>query len=200
MNYLCPYKGTPQGIKICESPFSTPRGWKGHMTRQHGEYTQEQLAAALGAVAPDSEAGRALFLSEGSVTDDSGATPNVEVVNEEEEAKTKKLKTDAAAKKLSAKFNKFQEKITERLTEALSNSVKEKGPEWAMSDEDRELFAESLENCFEVLDVQFNITPINATLTNPLWVLLLPLMVLALIFGPKAMKNLPKEKTDAATD
>jgi hypothetical protein len=181
---------------------ASPRGWKKHMTRQHGGYTQEQLAAALGAVAPDSEVGRDLFLSEADGVTDSPSNRDGDTGEEQGEGKIsspekiKEIKTDAAARKLSAKFNKFQKKITEQLTKALSSAVEEKGSEWAMDEGDQEMFKESLENCFEVLDVEFNIAPITAQLTNPLWVLLMPLLALALIFVPKAIKNLPKEKEE----
>jgi hypothetical protein len=198
MGYPCPYKGTPQGIKVCERDAETVRGWKGHMSRNHKEWTQEQLQTALGATAVDSERGRELFLSEVDGVTDGPPASSAATGEGKEEArpsqsqpsseKVREIKTDATARKLSAKFDKFQKKVTERLTQALSNAVKEKGPEWEMTQEDRELFSESIENCFEVLDIKFNIAPIAVELTNPLWVLLLPALVLLLIFVPKAVK------------
>jgi hypothetical protein len=108
----------------------------------------------------------------------------------------RELKTDATGRKLAAKFNKMQKRLAEELPRAVNNAIKEKGEEWQLNAEDQELLAESVENCFDVLDIQFNIAPIAMQLSNPLWVLLLPLLALILIFVPKSIKNLPKEKGD----
>jgi hypothetical protein len=64
MGYPCPYKGTPQGKNSCRIDPQTLRGWKGHMSRQHGQFSDEQLAAIVGAAPPDPERGKSLFLSE----------------------------------------------------------------------------------------------------------------------------------------
>lgn len=64
IGYPCPYKGTPQQRNSCRIDAQTVRGWKGHMSRQHGQFSQEQLSAIVGAVAPDPEKGRSLFLAE----------------------------------------------------------------------------------------------------------------------------------------
>jgi hypothetical protein len=58
-----------------------------------------------------------------------------------------------------------------------------------LTQDDSELLAEACENCLEVLEIDFQIKPIATVLSNPLWVLLLPVFVLILIFVPKAAAN-----------
>lgn len=64
IGYPCPYKGTSLAKNNCRIDAQTVRGWKSHMSRQHGQFSQEQLSAIVGAVAPDPERGRSLFLAE----------------------------------------------------------------------------------------------------------------------------------------
>lgn len=64
IGYPCPYKGTSLAKNNCRIDAQTVRGWKSHMSRQHGQFSQEQLSAIVGAVAPDPEKGRSLFLAE----------------------------------------------------------------------------------------------------------------------------------------
>src|SRR6202035_3008460 len=62
--YPCPYKDTKRGERNCRVNFETVRGWKKHMTNAHGQFTEEQLEAIVGAAPLDKEKGRAEFLSE----------------------------------------------------------------------------------------------------------------------------------------
>lgn len=62
--YPCPYKDTEKGNKHCKRDNESLRGWKMHMTRQHGQWSQDQLQMLVGAAAPDPERGRSLFLAE----------------------------------------------------------------------------------------------------------------------------------------
>ena len=67
--YLCPFaRDKLRSTKACRGAngdgFPTLKGWKGHMTRQHGSYSDTQLNSLLGATAPDPEQGRAQFLAE----------------------------------------------------------------------------------------------------------------------------------------
>lgn len=199
MKYPCPYKGKDNGTKHCDRDADTPRGWKVHMTRQHKEYTQAQLEAVLGAAPASNDEGRAAFLAEVEAnatvigpTTESEKVVSIDSQPTTEEQKTVALKTDAAGRKLSAKFNKFKKNLSDKIPQAINNALKDQGPEWQMETSDMEMLSESVENCFEILDIEFKIAPINKQLSNPLWVLLLPLMVLLLIFGPKGIKNLPK--------
>lgn len=192
--YECPMGCKAQGGKPIAA---TIRGWKKHMTKQHGEWTQEQLAVLVGASTPNPEAGRSLFLSEDAAApegkpDDGTEAPGTPT---DTEAASVKLKTDAASRKVSAKMNKMQKKFADKIPQLLNKALEQKGAEWQLDDSDKELLSESVENCFDVLDVEFAMAPISAKLSNPLWVLLLPLLALAIIFGPKAAANIkPKEE------
>lgn len=192
--YECPEGCKAQG----ERPIAASiRGWKKHMTRQHQGYTQEQLDAIVGATPPSSQAGKDLFLSEFDDADKVAPHATDGVAGEgggsvASPDKTVEVKTDAAARKLSAKMNKMQAKFAKKIPEIMNNALKSQGDEWQMADDDKETLAEAIENCFEVLDVEFRVAPISKVLTNPLWVFMLPIFALLLIFLPKAMKNLPQ--------
>ena len=208
MKYPCPYKGTDKATEHCKRDADTPRGWKVHMTRQHQEYSQEQLAAVLGASGGSSEAGRSQFLDEleqGAITGETEArqatvTPIDGVSQPTAEEKTVAIKTDAAARKLSAKFNKFKKQLSDKIPQAFNSAIKDKGDEWQMDAAEQEMLSESIENCFEILDIEFKIAPINKQLSNPLWVLILPALVLLLIFGTKGIKNMPKLQLGAVDE
>ena len=191
--YECPFGCKASGNRPIAASI---RGWKKHMTRSHQGWNQEQLDVLIGTNARDPVAGREAFLAEADkepslfmgaegVTD----KPSPEQSAEDAAKQTKELKIDAMARKFSGKINKMKKSIAEKFPQALSAAIKDKGPEWALSKEDSELFAESIENCFDVLDVDFRITPVSTILTNPLWVLVLPILALFLIFVPKAVQN-----------
>jgi hypothetical protein len=204
--YECPYGCKAQGNMPIAASI---RGWKRHMTKQHGKYDQDQLDAILGAAPKDSESGKAAFLAEADQAPElfmgkEGVTtnPNPKPVKTPEEisAETKKIKTDEIGKKFSTKINKFKKSVADKIPKVLNEAVKDKGPEWQLSEEDSELLAESVENCFEILDIDFRITPVSTVLTNPLWVLILPALVLALIFGTKVVKHARAQGNTNETD
>lgn len=197
--YECPNGCKAQGGKPIASSI---RGWKKHMTRNHGGYDQSQLDAILGTSAPDSSRGRELFLSEidspnepaqAGTLPDSPASAPASLPDPERETR---LKKEAMARKFSAKLNKFKEKVSARLADGVNLIAKDKGPEWEITEDDRELLGESIENCFEILDVDFQIRPLTKTLENPLWVLALPIIALVMIFLPKVMRAAAQKKED----
>lgn len=194
----CPLGCKAQGDKPIAA---TLRGWKKHMTRQHGKWTEEQVRALEGISPPSAnpEKGRDLFLSEVDETTDTPAVPTEKVVSIDAEAEARKtvdLKTDAMGKKFNAKLNRMKKAVAEKLPQALGKAVEDKGPEWLLDKDDTEILSESIENCFDILDIDFKITPYSATLTNPLWVLILPLLACILVFAPKAAKAARKEQNE----
>jgi hypothetical protein len=86
--YECPEGCKAQGGKPIAA---TIRGWKKHMTHAHGQWTDEQLAAIVGASTTTPEDGKAQFLAE------SEGTTTLESV--EPEGKEEKPKKDGEAKK-----------------------------------------------------------------------------------------------------
>ncbi len=199
--YECPRGCKAQGGKPIAASI---RGWKKHMTRQHGGYDEAELAAIVGAVPPDAERGREQFLSEAeSQQDTSQTTGKIEGEAQSSESgrpaspNTVNIKKEQMARKFSARMNKFKEKLAARLTQGINLIAIDKSPDWALNEDDEKLFAESLENCFEILDIDFQIRPVQKTLENPLWVLALPLVALLMIFLPKIMKAaMQKDKED----
>jgi hypothetical protein len=175
-------------------------GWKRHMTAKHGSYTEEEVSKVLGTGPRNAVEGKNAFLSASEAVADPSATsdaPKPEAPKPEES--TRKIKTDEVGKKFSGKLNKMKKAIADKFPTMLNQAIKDKGPEWQLSSEDSDFFAEAIENCFEVLDIDFRITPISTTLTNPLWVLLLPALVLVMIFIPKVVANARTESTESST-
>lgn len=171
------------------------------MTSRHGGYKEHELDRLLGVqTVDDTGQGKMAFLAEleapseppkGTPAEKSETPPTAP-----EPSKTAELKTDAVARRMSGKLNKFKKSLAEKVPKVLNKAIKEKGPEWQLDTEDSELLAESVENCFEILDLEFRITPISLVLQNPLWVLLLPLTVLLLIFSGKTLQNAPRMKEE----
>src|SRR6266436_3074749 len=64
MGYPCPHKGTVKETRNCRKDPESIRGWKHHMTKQHGQYSEGELSLIVGATPPDPERGRSLFLGE----------------------------------------------------------------------------------------------------------------------------------------
>lgn len=186
MNFDCP-RGCKR--KNGDPVATTIKGWKRHMTSAHGKFTDEELNKVLGTGPIDPEQGRAEFLRDiDAPLETPTPAPEATDVQASAQEKTVEVKTDAVSKKFSGRLNKFKEKLARKIPEALNDVIKEKGPEFLMSDSDVEMFSEAIENCFEVLDIDFRIAPVSKTLTNPLWVLLLPALVCVMIFAPKAVR------------
>lgn len=200
--YECPHGCKAPGNKPIAA---TIRGWKKHMTKNHSlgtqpGWTDEQLATLVGARPNDPEAGRTLFIAEA----EEGAAPMAEGAEaiegpsaEARAAQTVKIKTDAASRKISAKMNKMQQKFAEQIPKLLNARLAQAGDEWKMEDKDMEFLSESIENCFDVLDVEFAVAPISKTLTSPLWVLLFPIIASVMIFLPKLMEAAKKKANEA---
>lgn len=198
-----PTKGQYQCPKCDTTRIHTIKGWKTHMTRAHGGYKEHDLDKVLGTTLPadDTGQGKMAFLAEMEGLDTPPKDTQVEKPptppTGQEAQKTAELKTDAVARRMSGKLNKFKKNLAEKIPKVLNKAIKDKGPEWQLDTEDSELLAESVENCFEILDLEFRITPISLVLQNPLWVLLLPLTVLLLIFSGKTIQNRPKAPEEA---
>lgn len=178
---------------------ATVRGWKKHMTRNHDGYTEEQLTAVVGATAPDAGVGRDLFLNEIESGVQASIGGEVKPIDDATGAATPPvvdIRTDATSRKLSAKMNKMKKNFADQIPKIVNAALKQKGDEWIMDDSDKEMLSESVESCFDVLDIQFQMAPMGFVLENPLWVLLYPVLTLAFIFGIKAVKNQPQKEGD----
>jgi hypothetical protein len=172
---------------------STIRGWKLHMTNQHGGFADEQLQAVLGASTKTPEEGKLEFLSEA----DKPLTPEQVAEFDGAPAPTPSVpvKTEAVSRRLSGKMNKFKKTIADKFPRMIENALRDQ-PELALSESDRELLTEGVENSLDVLEVDFQVAPISKTLTSPWWALIFPLLALIIVFLPKlpAILELAKAK------
>lgn len=185
----------PRGCKTAGGKpiASTIRGWKVHMARAHKGYTDEELSAVIGTTPTSPDRGKAEFLAEANdneVLSENSTSESAAASGSESPRTIDATKTaDAVTRKFSGKINKFKTSLAKQLPAAINDALKERAPEWQMSVTNLETLTDSIEACFDALDIEFRITPFSTVLTNPLWILLLPVTALLLIFVPIGVKN-----------
>ena len=159
------------------------RGWKAHQSKTHNGYTDEELTAMLGDTVKSSEQGKIDFLAEVDTTStlETGAEPAATAPT----TPAASMKTDAVSRKLSGKMNKFKKTVAEKFPQIVSNALKNQPESLQLSDDDRELLTEGVENSLDVLEVDFQVSPISKTLTSPWWALIFPLFALLMIIIPR---------------
>lgn len=171
------------------------------MARAHKGFTDEELSAIIGTSPTSPDRGKAEFLAE---VDDNATLPegtSAESAATPAEPRTVDASktTDAVARKFSGKINKFKTSLAKQLPVAINDAIKERAPDWQMTGANLETLTDSIEACFDALDIDFRITPFSTTLTNPLWVFLLPAVALLLIFVPIGVKNAKQSDDEPAT-
>ena len=168
------------------------------MARAHKSYSEDELAAITGSTPPSSESGKATFLSEADSNEtlpESGASDSAAIRETDSPRTVDASKTaDAVARKFSSKINKFKTSLAKQLPTSINDALKERAPDWEMTPANLETLTDSIEACFDALDIEFRITPFSTVLTNPLWILLLPAAALLLIFIPIGIKNAKTEE------
>lgn len=185
---------------------ATLQGWKKHMTRNHGGYTEEQLAIA-GSMLPlktgaggDPAQGEFEAMRSGAPETEGGEfTAPVDIgTGLPAEPSTDDAKPNKATRKLSGEMKAMKKNFADQIPKIISVMAASKGPEWGLDSEEQGMVAEACNSMLTVLDIEFNFQPINMQLNSPFWALLFPIMVLALIFAKKGAKNAGKEKDDIA--
>jgi hypothetical protein len=189
------------------------------MTGSHGTYTDSEMAEAVRLSGETPETPREPWPLDGtpSTTDSFGrfveGLPSVEgaaaasastaTVTGERKPETVPVKTDAATKALNAKMAKLKRQIAKAYPKAVEGILSKKGPGWAMSEEQKDILADSIESVFEMLDIQFQIEQLNVELKSRLWIFLYPvaalLMILAVLAGKNVSQENPNDKPDTAT-
>lgn len=174
----------------------TLRGLKKHITQVHGELAPELIARAVEAA---SAAAQPMPFS--NLENAVKGSPDVETGAE----KTSPSPTPPVGQpsKVTRQVKIINKRIGKNLSESLCRII-DIGlfREARLTEEEKDELEKSLEIVFDVFDVQFEITPIQVTLRNPLWILAFPVISILSIFMGREMgflSNLGQEsKQDAA--
>jgi len=170
--YPCPYKNTPQGNKHCKRDNESLRGWKMHMTRQHGQWSQDQLQSLVGANAPDPERGRSLFLAE---RDGKSEVPGQETEAREKTGLGDELRSDEPAPEQVKKTIPLKMKKLKKALSALPELfLKAKGIVPDESDK------EMIDGATEILEEMFGV---SLEVPETAWIIRSRLLALLFPFG-----------------
>jgi hypothetical protein len=85
------------------------------------------------------------------------------------------------SRKMKAAMKKIQDKVSSFPILYFKGKAKVH-PEWALDQDEEEIISDSLTFLFEVLDVNFNIQPLNVTLESIWWVIAYPVCAIGMIF------------------
>lgn len=70
-------------------------------------------------------------------------------------------------------------------------------PEWELDDDEKEMLQDAIDICFEVLDIDILIEPLNITLTSIWWIVSYPLLAFLFLFLTKKSWVMESEKPNA---
>jgi hypothetical protein len=102
----------------------------------------------------------------------------------------------AMSRKMKKSMDKFMRQIAEMPTLYFTNMATS-NPEWALDDEEKDMLTDSVSMVFELLDVGFEIEPLNLTFTSIWWIISYPFVVFGYVFLSKKQKMDAKENNNA---
>lgn len=190
--YECPHGCKAQGKPIAASV----RGWKKHMTRNHSGYTDEQLAAIVGAAPPDRQRGREAFLFE------AGKVPGQDesAIGEKTDAEgTGSPDPEQAA---AAPVSKVVPLKMRKLKKAMASLplvfLKAKGIE--VDDDDREIIDGAQEILEDMFGVSIEVPESAWVIRSRLIALLFPLGAILLVWAKHALPAELMKRMEAAKE
>lgn len=179
--YECPHGCKAQGGKPIAA---TIRGWKKHMTRNHGGYDDAQLAAIVGAAAPNPETGRARFLSEVDTVDTPGLFAEADGETTRAESPMEGNAVDAARStpEPAKKRVKFKPKAMREFLSGLPEMFfKSKGIE--TDEADKNLLDAASQMLEELFGIEFEVPDTNWVIKSRLLALLFPFAAVLVIYA-----------------
>lgn len=187
MSFPCPYKDDPgRKTKHCARDAESIRGWKTHMSRQHGGYDEGQLGAIVGAAVPNPDAGRITFLGEIDSTDTPGLfDPDREKTGQDTPTEGNAVGVAGAtrtAPEQPKKRVKFKPKaMREFLSELPEMFFKAKGIE--PDDSDKKLLDAASEMLEELFGVSFEVPDTEWVIKSRLLALLFPFAAVLVVYA-----------------
>jgi hypothetical protein len=185
----------PRGCKTRNGRYpiaSSIRGWKHHMTKQHGGWTPEEIAAVTGTASIDPAQGKSLFMSEidgGIQTPDAGK----EKIDEDGNLAPEQTK-EPPVKRVQFKSKKLR-KFLSSLPELV---LKAKGV--TADEDDRELMDGASEMMEEMFGIAFEVPDTQWVIKSRLFALLFPIAAVFLVWAKHEFSfNLNKEKENKET-
>src|SRR5271154_4720235 len=99
------------------------------------------------------------------------------------------------SKKMKKAMDKFMRQIAETPT-LYFKQMTASNPEWALDEEEEDMLTESVAMVFELLDVGFEIEPLNLKLQSIWWIISCPFFVFGYVFLTKKQRVDSKPKDD----
>lgn len=196
MSLKCPFLGTEKSTDACERPCKNLRGLKSHLTRAHGEWTAEQVAAATAELEAQSQAqgeenntepGLPLDTEQEAQPDPNGApAPTVrERSNRSEGPVSSSKQAKKAALRLSQALSSVKIFIAKLLPPITAQFIRDKfGIVGELSAKGSEVIAEAWAAYFDFLGFDMeNAEPVKIKVSGKKMMLLWPLAMLGLTFG-----------------
>lgn len=188
--FSCPKGCLRRGKPV---PLNTLRGWKRHMSVEHGGYSDEELRAATqGAGEEGAHLSGSPSLKDFTATlpekadapaPQPGAAPGAAPAPNPELEKERARRV--RAEKITKQMRDTISAMPGQLFDTISDLRKEPG--WKLSDKEQERIADAISLCLEALPVEFEVQPYVIRVDKPLWFLLFPIAVLLFVFGAKAV-------------
>lgn len=186
----------------CSKQCENLRGWKSHMSRSHGGWSPEQLAQVAETVSSEQGATATGYQS---FEDAASAVASGILENEPKEPKARKPRVTKAQKQasqeLQAKFSAMRGQFADGIMRILDTMLQVSMELDPMSPLERSAMKDSLEFPLEVLNIEFQVEPMNVNLTSFWWTLIMPLSMFAMILVNRTIGPLLKgdKKDDKAT-
>ena len=167
------------------------RGWKQHMNYYHEGWTEAELKAALAQLSPEPGArvvGGAANLNEfvdklPDRAEETASKPAADAAKPaSEQDERRKVQAEKAVKRMKESIAKLPSSIFSGMAER----TKQEG--WGLSKEESEQLSDSVESALEFIGIEFNVTPYQINVQNPLWILLYPIALFAALFLSKRAK------------
>lgn len=188
MSYPCPYANYPDNQNtLCKRPAGTLRGFKKHMTRNHGGWTAEQVAEVV-AANPDapSQEEKEQFFTDGETVHE---TQTVKLEGGRERTRTADQVDDKSGRKarkaavrLSNALGGVKDYISQLLPVFTVQFLKAKmGIEGTLSEEGQKVVGEAWAAYFDLLGFDLeNAEPVKIKMSGRKLMFLYPLMMIPL--------------------
>lgn len=185
----------------CNFEPSSLRGWKLHMTKTHGGYTEQQLARIAEDASSEQGAaasGYGSFEEAAAAVAAGAAEPAPDEPKKARRPRTSKSQKEASVA-LQGEFDSMRGKFSEAIVGILNNVLQQSMDMEPMDSKEVAAMKQAVEFPFRAMNVEFAIQPLNVQLTSFWYTLTIPaLMFLSIVLG-RAMMPGEKGENDHAS-